>query len=60
MDKKHSGRPAMDADTKRRGRSFKATNEEWQAIKKLAKQAGMGASGYIRKETLKKIVDRNT
>lgn len=47
-DNKRAGRPAMDPDDKRKPRSIKMTDEEWEEIKKLAAEAGMSASEYIR------------
>jgi len=46
------GRPALEPDKKRKPRSFKATDEEWQDIQDRAKEAGMSAGEYIRRKTL--------
>lgn len=51
---KKVGRPAMSADKKRKPRSFKATDTEWQAIQRMAAERGLSASEYIRNVTLGK------
>ena len=52
--KKPRGRPELDPDEKRKNRSIKMTDEEWQQIKELAKEAGMNVSQYIRHQCKKK------
>ncbi len=54
---KKAGRPAMSADEKRKPRSFKATDTEWQAIQRMAAERGLSASEYIRNVTLEKEED---
>ena len=46
------GRPAMADEEKRKPRSFKATDQEWQAIQERAAAAGLSAGEYIRQKTL--------
>lgn len=48
----HPGRPAIPPDEKRKPRSFKATDAEWQAIQERAAAAGLSAGEYIRQKTL--------
>ena len=55
--KKKVGRPAMSADKKRKPRTFKATDTEWQAIQRMAAERGLSASEYIRNVTLRKEDD---
>ena len=56
---KKVGRPAMSADEKRKPRSFKATDTEWQAIQRMAAERGLSASEYLRNVTLGKEEDHN-
>ena len=51
---KKVGRPAMSADKKRKTRTFKATDTEWQAIQRMAAERGLSASEYLRNVTLGK------
>ena len=46
------GRPAMDPDDKRKPRSIKMTDEEWETIKRKAEGAGVSATEFIRLKTL--------
>lgn len=46
-----AGRPPT-GNPRRKLRSFKATDEEWEQIKQKAEQAGLTASEYIRLKTL--------
>ena len=50
--KKEVGRPAMSADEKRKPRSVKMTDAEWEEIQKRAADSGGSASEYIRLKTL--------
>lgn len=50
MREKKVGRPAMNPDEKRKPRSIKMTDAEWQVIHDRAKQAGLSISEYIRKK----------
>ena len=50
--KKEVGRPAMSADEKRKPRSVKMTDAEWEEIQKRAADSGVSASEYIRLKTL--------
>lgn len=52
---KKVGRPAVSE--KRKPRSFKATDTEWQAIQRMAAERGLSASEYIRNVTLGKEDD---
>ena len=54
---KKVGRPAMSADKKRKTRTFKATDTEWQAIQRMAAERGLSASEYLRNVALKKEED---
>ena len=49
---KKVGRPAVSE--KRKTRSFKATDTEWQAIQRMAAERGLSASEYLRNVTLRK------
>jgi hypothetical protein len=53
--KKEVGRPAMSADEKRKTRTFKATDTEWQAIQQMAAERGLSASEYIRNVALNSL-----
>lgn len=46
-----AGRP-LEGETKRRNRSFKASDDEWARIGELAKEAGLNISEYIRRKVL--------
>jgi ActR/RegA family two-component response regulator len=48
------GRPAP-LGGRRKARSFKANDLEWEHIKALAKQEGLNVSDYIRSKILSKI-----
>ena len=50
------GRPAMPPDEKRKNRSFKVTDDEWERIGELAKEEGLNISEYIRRQTLGKTM----
>jgi len=52
---KKVGRPAVSE--KKKPRSFKATDTEWQAIQRMAAERGLSASEYIRDVTLRKEED---
>jgi hypothetical protein len=45
---KKAGRPAMEPDDKRKPRSIKMTDKEWETIKRKAEEAGITTSEYIR------------
>ena len=49
---KKVGRPAVSE--KRKPRSFKATDTEWQAIQRMAAERGLSASEYLRNVALGK------
>jgi len=49
---KKVGRPAVSE--KRKPRSFKATDTEWQAIQRMAAERGLSTSEYLRHVALKK------
>lgn len=53
--KKEVGRPAVTE--KRKIRTFKATDTEWQAIQQMAAERGLSASEYIRNVALEKEED---
>jgi hypothetical protein len=53
--KKKAGRPAMSADEKRKPRSVKMSDAEWQAIQQIAAERGLSASEYIRNVTLNSL-----
>lgn len=46
-----AGRPA-EAGERRTARSIKFSTEEWEAVKKKAKEQGLNVSEYIRKKIL--------
>jgi hypothetical protein len=46
------GRPAMDPDEKRKARSIKMSDEEWDKMKELAEQAGVSVAELIRMKVL--------
>jgi hypothetical protein len=50
---KKVGRPPVPDDELRKNRSVKATDEEWEQIKTLARKAGLTTSEYIRMCALK-------
>lgn len=50
--KRPQGRPAMSPDEKRKLRSVKMTDAEWEEIQKRAADLGVSASEYIRLKTL--------
>ncbi len=53
MTKKQSvGRPPMGPDEKRKTRSVKMSDAEWEEIQKRAAKLGITASEYIRLRTL--------
>lgn len=47
------GRPAMPDDEKRKPRSIKLSDAEWQEMKDLAKKEGLSITEYIRQKTIK-------
>lgn len=52
---KEVGRPAMPESEKRKARTFKATDTEWQAIQLQAAERGLSASEYIRNVSINSI-----
>ncbi len=46
------GRPAMADDEKRKPRSIKMSDQEWQELQRRAEDMGISAAEYIRKKTL--------
>ena len=52
MTKNQVGRPAMSADEKRKLRSVKMTDAEWEEIQRRAAQENISAAEYIRRKTL--------
>ncbi len=46
------GRPALPDNEKRKPRSVKMTDAEWEEIQKRAADSGVSASEYIRLKTL--------
>ena len=52
MKKQPVGRPPMGPDEKRKPRSVKMTDTEWEEIQKRAADLGVSASEYIRLKTL--------
>ena len=53
--RKEVGRPAMPESEKRKARTFKATDTEWQAIQLQAAERGLSASEYIRNVAINSI-----
>ena len=52
MDKKPVGRPAIPEDQKRKTRSIKMSDKEWEELQRKAREAGVSAAEYIRLKTL--------
>jgi len=52
MTKNQVGRPAMSADEKRKPRSVKMTDTEWEEIQRRAAQGNISVAEYIRRKTL--------
>mgnify|MGYP001016546308 CR=1 len=52
MTKNQVGRPSVPPDEKRKLRSVKMTDAEWEEIQKRAADLGVSASEYIRLKTL--------
>jgi len=52
MDKKPVGRPAMTMGEKRKVRSIKMTDQEWQEMERRAKEMGVSIAEYIRIKAL--------
>lgn len=52
MTKNQVGRPSVPPDEKRKPRSVKMTDTEWEEIQKRAADLGVSASEYIRLKTL--------
>ena len=50
------GRPPMSAEEKRKPRSFKATDREWELIQHKAANAGLSASEFIRASLLDNLI----
>jgi len=50
--KRPQGRPAMSPDEKRKLRSVKMTDAEWEEIQRRAAQENISAAEYIRRKTL--------
>ena len=52
MTKNQVGRPSVPPDEKRKPRSVKMSDAEWEEIQKRAAKLGITASEYIRLRTL--------
>ena len=52
MTKNQVGRPSVPPDERRKLRSVKMTDAEWEEIQKRAADLGVSASEYIRLKTL--------
>jgi len=52
MTKNQVGRPSVPPDERRKLRSVKMTDAEWEEIQKRAADSGVSASEYIRLKTL--------
>ena len=52
MTKNQVGRPSVPPDEKRKPRSVKMTDAEWEEIQKRAADSGVSASEFIRLKTL--------
>jgi hypothetical protein len=50
--KRPQGRPAMSPDEKRKPRSIKMSDDEWDKMKELAEQAGVSVAELIRMKVL--------
>jgi hypothetical protein len=54
MDKKPAGRPAMPEAQKRKTRTIKMSDQEWQELQRRAVDMGISAAEYIRIKALGK------
>ena len=52
MSEKKVGRPAMTENQKRKPRSIKMSDQEWQRLQQRAADVGVSAAEYIRLKTL--------
>lgn len=52
LDTKKIGRPALPDDEKRKPRSIKLSDEEWQEIQRRASDSGVSAAEFIRLKTM--------
>ena len=52
MTKNQVGRPSVPPDEKRKLRSVKMTDAEWEEIQRRAAQENISAAEYIRRKTL--------
>ena len=52
MSEKKVGRPAMTENQKRKPRSIKMSDQEWEELQRKAQEAGVSAAEYIRLKTL--------
>ena len=52
MTKNQVGRPSVPPDERRKPRSIRMTDAEWEEIQKRAADLGVSASEYIRLKTL--------
>ena len=52
MTKKQVGRPVVSDEEKRKPRSIKMTDAEWEEIQRRAAQENISAAEYIRRKTL--------
>ncbi len=52
MTKKQVGRPVVSDEERRKPRSVKMSDAEWEEIQKRAADLGVSASEYIRLKTL--------
>ena len=52
MTKNQVGRPSVPPDERRKPRSIRMTDAEWEEIQKRAADLGVSASKYIRLKTL--------
>ena len=52
MTKNQVGRPSVPPDERRKLRSVKMTDAEWEEIQKRAADSGVSASEFIRLKTL--------
>ena len=52
MTKNQVGRPSVPPDEKRKPRSIKMSDEEWEEIRQRADALGLPISEYIRLKTL--------
>jgi len=52
MTKKPVGRPPMTPDIKRKVRTIKMSDKEWQELDRRAKEQGVSIAEYIRTKAL--------